>query len=583
MKNKIAAIIFIVIFFTSISSISNVSSSLIAIQTIEFSGQILNLNYKIWTENGVYYANNTYGIIEYSSPVASNVLNYASSELTNGGIIFVMDGTYVVNKWTITQPNLYVIGESQKTIFTIPNGFNDIVINILADNVTLKNVKVNGNMANQDSRGDGVAHGIQVWGASNFIIENCFVTGCWSEAIVAQNGANHGVIRGCRVEDTRISGITLYGKAGSTTTTNTRWITVSDCVTVNCGLNGQLGNGVYFGGVDYCFAKNLFINTTSDCGFEIQGGVNQNSFSHGCEADNITCVNTVNSGIYLDGAQSYPLYDPVVTNFNVTNSTGIFVSTYVENPIISSGVVESTRDVGIHLYNHVVNGKFDSIIVNGTVADGAKIDGEGCTNNTLDKITLLNVATYGLEIASGNSNNTLQNSKVAFGNYGVYTTSDYTSIVNNDFSGGLQIAIYFASNYNNIFNNRITAPTATLVWAIYGVSSINSTIQSNQISNIASGGGGIEITGGANINNSIANNYITAASSTSGTGILFYSSGGASSNKASGNTIVNCFRGVDIRNAAVSGTTIADNHFISCATPISDLGSNTILVNNTFQ
>ena len=82
-------------------------------QTVASYGQVTYPDYTVWTEGGVYYAKDAYGAIAYSSPVVSNVLNYASATLTTGGSIFVKNGIYKTTTWNIANPMLQFSGEKQ--------------------------------------------------------------------------------------------------------------------------------------------------------------------------------------------------------------------------------------------------------------------------------------------------------------------------------------------------------------------------------------------------------------------------------------------------------------------------------------
>ncbi len=567
-----------------------VSSNTLFEKTIPSNGKIINSNsfpdYTIWTQDGMYYANNSHQSIINKNSDATTVLNYVSELCSDGGYIYVKNGVYAVNGspgvagWNIPYDNIYVLGESWETIFTIPNNFNYVVINIAADNITLNNLSVDGNMANQDSRGDGFAHGIQVWGSSDFTIENCFVTGCWSEAIVAQNGANNGVIRGCTVKDTRISGITLYGKAHSDLITNTRNIGIIDCIAINCGLYEQLGNGIYFGGVDHCYGFNLYIEGASDCGLEIQGGINQESYSHGCMINNVTCFNTGNSGIFIDGSSLYPVFEPEITDFRIDNTTGLYISIYVSNAIISSGEIKNTKGTAVHLYEYVVGCKLSHISIQGS-DNAVKIDGLGCTDNIFNQIESCAISGYNFEILSNNPRNTIENSQISVGNYGIYTLSDYTSIKDNFFSEIKLLPIYFESNFNYVVDNSIKDTPSSSTWAIYGVSSIGTTIESNQILS-DSLNGGILLTGFGSKNNLIDNNYIDAKNNLGALGICIYSDiEVAVDNEISRNTIVNCSKGIIIKTNWVNNTVITNNQLFSCETSILDLGKFTSIISNT--
>jgi hypothetical protein len=579
MRTEISGTILVLALSASILFTSFASSSLIRTQTVASNGQIIYPNYTIWTEGGVYCVTDAHGAIAYLSPVASNALNYASTTLTTGGIIFVRNGTYSTGKWTINQPNIYVMGESWQTIFTIANGVNDAVIAITADNVTLNNIAVDGNMAGQNGI-LGKENGIKVYGGSYFTIEHCFVSNTYLEGIEATYGAHNGIIHGCTVKNTRLSGIAFYGKNGATASTNTRLNTVSDCIMQNNGLLGEFGNNLLFSGVDYCSAENITCDTASDDNFEIIGGGPMNVDSQGCTANNLVCVNATNVGILLDGTSggAYHCVAPVVSNFYVENSAlGLSLSTYVDNPVVSAGNIQKCSSNGIGLYDNVINGRFGDITINDTTADGVKVDGSS-VYNVFDNITMANIGSYSFEVSAGNTYNTLQNSQIINATNTTYIQGDFTTVKDTLFYSGVTIGIYFTSNYNSILGNNISA---TGGWGIYGVTTVGSTIQNNRVTDPQSGSGGILVSGGASTNNLVSGNYVSSTTATGRTGILIWSSGGAAGNRVIGNTIDNCGTGINLNSVNVAGTIVSNNQLISCINPITDSGVNTAIFNNT--
>jgi hypothetical protein len=347
------------------------------------------------------------GRLENIDTNASPVINNALGNMTSGGTLFIKNGVYTLTtSWTIANSYpINIVGESWNAILRLGNGVNDELMVINGDNVTVRDLAIDGNWANQ---GGGYPKGIAVYGADYCSIIHCFVHDTYHEGIDVAYGSAYTTIQGCTVKDTRLSGIVFYGLPGSSMLTNTRNGIVSDCHIINSGLDGQTGDNLFFSGVYYCMATNVIMDNSTDCNFEIQGGGNTVSDmpSYGVVASNLICRNATNYGIYLMGNITWHNFDSVVTDFHIYNSasSGIQLSSYVDDAEIGSGSIETTGASGIGLWGNIARANIHDIHINNTATYGIAID-TNCYNNTFHN-NFINNCPVGIDIATASCSGT---------------------------------------------------------------------------------------------------------------------------------------------------------------------------------
>ena len=579
MRTGFSGIILILLLSAIILGGSVASSCLALTQTVltvSSYGQIIDHNYTIWTEGGVCYANDAYGAIAYSSPFASSVLNFASATLTTGGSIFVKNGIYKTTTWNIANSNIAVYGESWNAIISaIDSNMDSPVIFITGNNCSINNIAVYGNLPYQSSPTTNV--GILICGSYN-MLAHVYVYDTYDDGIRLQNGASYNTVDNSLITGTKASGIVIYGNVlnGQHSQKNT----ISNSRVLNSGLDG-----VFLSGCDYSIIDNILIDGAGDCAFEIQGGGVMGRSATGNMATNLHISNSLNPGIYIDGTRTYPVFDTVISNFEVYDCTGEFgigvnLNGYVQDSIIENGTIHNTVMHGIYVYDNCARNIFRDITISATGGSGVKIN-TASTDNTLDDLTIINAGIYGTQVDVGSTHNLIKNSRiVASKNVGVIIWADRTTVENTIVDGSNNIGLYLSdSNYCTVSGNRIFDPHGNGIYINAGIGNV---ISNNYISNVPSGYYGILGTGAYIQNDLITGNYINFTTASGRTGIAFWSgSNGATGNRISQNIIYNAATGINLMAAGINGAILANNQLISCITPITDSGVSTVIYNNT--
>ncbi|MGD0644630.1 MAG: right-handed parallel beta-helix repeat-containing protein [Candidatus Bathyarchaeia archaeon] len=574
MATKISGIILVLAVSIFVFGCSVATGQIQTVVVLSAHGQIIQEpSYTVWTKGGVYYANNTYGAIAYSSSVASNVLNYASAGLTTGGKIHVEDGVYTLTSaLCLSNPRITLEGNSWNTIFKLANDVNDKVIVVEGNNCTISDLQIDGNYQGQTS---SYSNGILVYYVNNTMINDVCIHDTYDEGVEFQ-GAFGGWFVNSYIYHTQSSGFVAYG--------SNNMICDNDTVT-NSGL-GIYADNLWFSSCTNCVASNLILETASDCNFEIQGGgVSNTANAVGDKATNVYCSNAINDGIYIDGKSTYPVINATISNFEIYNCTGEYgigvnLEGYVQDSIIENGTIQNTVLQGIYIYNNCAGNIIRNIKTNATGTSGVTID-TACTNNTIDDVTATNAGVYGLQIDAGCTNNVIENSTVISStNAGVIIWANNNMVENTLVESPNAIGIYLITcNYCTISGNTIVNPSDDGINIDAGTTNV---ISNNYIFNIPSGKNGITGTGAYCINDLIIDNYINCTTASGRTGIAFWAgSNGTTGNIISQNTIYHAATGINLMTTGVNDTILDNNQLISCSTPITDSGANTVIYNNT--
>lgn len=139
-------------------------------------------------------------------------INQAITDLpSGGGRVVLLEGTYTcAAKVNINKANTTLEGQGKSTIVTIANSTNTDVINVNnVANCVVTNLKVDGNMANQTTAGDGIS----VTGSSsnNTIISNCLVQNTYANNISVENGLYQRVVNNyCDTTKTGVGGHNIH-------------------------------------------------------------------------------------------------------------------------------------------------------------------------------------------------------------------------------------------------------------------------------------------------------------------------------------------------------------------------------------
>ena len=576
MATKISGIILVLVIGLAILvfSCSVVTGLNQTVTVVHLYGQIAqDPSYTVWTKGGVYYANDTFGAIAYSSPVASNVLNYAFSALTNGGHIFVKEGLYgIATTLNLINPNIVLEGESWNTVFRLSNAVNNKLITVSGNNCTIRNIQLDGNYAGQSS---SYSNCILVYFANNTMIDHIYGHDSWDECIDFQ-GSTGGWFINSQINHTRGDGFVAYGSKN---------LVVDNNIVTNSGIVGvKAANNLWFSSSSNCTASNLILDTASDSNFEIQGGgVSETASSHGVTAVNITCFNATLVGIYIDGQNTtYKNYDSRISDFQIYNSHGIGlqIANYVENSKVGNGTIDTTGGYGVYLGCEVTNVNVHDIIINNTAGNGAQMTTK-VTNSTFSKITVIGAQGIngGIVIASVNSANAPNRlldcavSNSASDDYYIYQAEGTIISRSTSTNAGGNGMIVVNSNYVQLLDNTVRTPDND---GIKMTTDQYPTVTGNSIFDLGSGMHGIQPS--AVSLGLFSNNYIFCTTATNRIGFEFYL---ATNCTVSNNYIWNLGTGVFLDNSNVAGTLIFGNTIINATTPIIDSGVSTSIYNNT--
>jgi len=388
--------------------------------------------------NGSYYEaiNGTTGTVDYggsgnaggaTGTDAAEVINAVIASLTNGGTVFLKQGTYhLVNKGTVVDGvatdyyailvavnNIRICGEGHNTILYVDDGEETDAI-LSQNGVThliVENLAINGNKANQSTRGSG----IKLVANQYFIINNCYIHHCES------------------------SGIAMVTRGGSSTDTH-------GVITNNISTdNDEHGIHVYF-----TYHTNIKGNHLID---NINYGIHLNNGFYNSLVNN-NCYSNTSTGIYITSSQRNKVVGNDCSNRNLN---GIMVlSSSSHNTIIGNTCVDN-RQQGIYLL------------------------GSGANKNTVTANTVARNLRFGVLLVDAEYNTITANiicendidDTASYDGIRLDTNSNENVVANNIIHGNDRDQIRVQGDYNIIENNNLDATGA--------VSNINNTGTGNRI------------------------------------------------------------------------------------------------------
>ena len=195
-----------------------------AIQTQLTARQYFHYDYIIEEVSGTTYArpNPNSSYTAYSNAVPSTVINSAISQLTSGGVIWFKEGTFDnCDSIVVDKNNIIFQGSGQrKTIlklkasFDAAKKFSDGFIQITGTDVTIRDLEIDGNAANQTKIDHGtsdavaIINGIESEDAHRLVIDNVYIHD-FTETCIFATGDDWGKIVNSTIEDGFWNGITL--------------------------------------------------------------------------------------------------------------------------------------------------------------------------------------------------------------------------------------------------------------------------------------------------------------------------------------------------------------------------------------
>lgn len=190
-------------------------------QNVESSrkpSKVTEASYIVFIDGGMVYASNgRTGRLEYYGTDASSVIQAVLDSLeSDGGMVLIKEGTYVISKTIKIPGNVTLSGVGYATKLVLADYADEEVIEnkhedaYVDSNIVITNLQIDGNGARQ-------TYGAQVSAVFLTRVESCRVEGCWIHN-VAQGGTNAGIyvrysnnvaIRGNMIYDNRYAGIFL--------------------------------------------------------------------------------------------------------------------------------------------------------------------------------------------------------------------------------------------------------------------------------------------------------------------------------------------------------------------------------------
>lgn len=338
---------------------------------------------------------------------ASAVINAAVSALTNGGIVFLKQATYVINAAIVIDYDYTQIwGENWNTILQADTSMDDHIINVTSkDYFVLRNIQIDHDHANQTEDASPVSPldkcGVFLSESKHGKILNCYIHGsphlCVYMRATTKEDQYHQVI-GCLLGDTRTTP-TAGSNCNVIGFTKSNRGLIRDCEVYD---GGDMGIEVWES--DYTEIINCVSrDTTVGYGIEITGG----GTTH---CDYTTVIGGLyegnnKSGVRISGTNV--LYTKCIGVTSVNNSgsnqcKGFEVAVNANfaeiNGCVSHGnddmgiliATEGCRVIGGEVYNHTTNTKRavyvegNKCVVDGTVihdntgGSGVYVVGDNC-------------------------------------------------------------------------------------------------------------------------------------------------------------------------------------------------------------
>ena len=278
----------------------------------------------------------------------------AVDRLTQGGMILLSSGTFVVSDTIALDSDCTLAGLGQATLLKIPNARNvllkDVVKATGKDRVTVRDLQIDGNRANQtatENSGNGVhfyqssglienvyvhsmgvtddnSSGIYITGVASTIsgvrVSKCVVWDNLQHGICTTSGANYVTIVDCLARNNLNEGIH---------TSTGEYVTIANCISVSNAVSGiNLQNALYAtctncvirnNGVSGIYAS-IGRKTITGCYIQASGGY----------------------GINIDSTSGSSYYITISGNTVVGNTYGVRLS-QVLDCVVSSNTI-STKD-----------------------------------------------------------------------------------------------------------------------------------------------------------------------------------------------------------------------------------------------
>ena len=317
--------------------------------------------------------------------------NSVIQSMTNGGKIVVLEGIYnITNEINLNKENIVLEGMGKATILkrmfatsggSSSNYINTGVINIASDNVSIKDITINGNSDSYSYVEGNYNCGIYSnENLSNININNCDILNNYYGIKISSSSTSGDIKNNINIIDNY-----FYNNIQSLYFSNVEEITLDKNKIFNNGVNNSIG--IY---------DSNFIN------------INNNHVST-CEGN----------GIYVNNSTNLIIDKNIIKNSSGTNKTGIFLSK-IDNSSVFNNLINDCENIGIYVTNSNHN-QINNNNVNECGSYGIHVI-TACNDNNISSNKVYN--TNGVVLGTGATHNTLNGNNIM---RGTGITSDYST------------------------------------------------------------------------------------------------------------------------------------------------------------
>ncbi len=483
-------------------------------------------------------------------------INQAISDLpTVGGRIILLEGNFnIAAAISMNHISTILEGQGNSTIITLANSIDTDVITIgsSGDNSKVRNLKIDGNMANQTTAGYGISINAS---APNCVVEDCWIVNTL-KANIYDAGASYTKILNNYCDTSKVSG----GGA------NIEGIGINALVEGNICISGDFAGISVYNGAKTTITENIIITPTGP-GIDIEVG-NEN-----CIVSNNFVYNPVATGIFVNAIAT------LVTGNNIfigNNPTGAAIDASSNNACVFNNFIEvngsnTAAVTGISITDGYARAENNEILLlTGYAHKGITSSGQvqlKIIGNRIDFGNSITSGSVGIEGGSGDESCSIMQNTINYSDTAVLTDGafGYGQISNNIFfqcqkginlSNSDELLINGNTFYCNsagtyaikgtgagkdltISNNIIYNPPED---GIYLVGASNCIISGNKLVNFGNGTdntfSGIFLSGTSVYNNVVGNSLRSAAGNKPKYGIRENSSSDGP-NVITGNVVLN--------------------------------------------
>jgi len=351
---------------------------------------------------------------------------------------YVPAGTYLIDNTTIPSNTLIEGEDRDSTVIKLVSSASDEPIFEGSDttngneNITIRNLTIDGNRSNQTPSGDGNYMGIRMDGWEDSTLENILIKDCATDGVyITKDSTTESQnihIKGVRVTNCRRNGITVISVDGLIVTDSE-----IDSIT---GTSPQAGIDIEPDGAftcEYITIANCLIHDNAEIGISIY-------------------QNTIYDTVQFVTISGNHIYD---------NTTyGIWIK-YIDRFVIADNVVEGNGDTGIH-----IEGASTEIVNEGVIKGNLIKDSTVAGINIIHAVkinvngnTIIDSGNKGIVLSGDQSryNNISANVVAGSGDDGIRITSGAYNIVtdNNIYLSATNGIYLYSSNYNVVANNHV--------------------------------------------------------------------------------------------------------------------------------